>query len=97
MYQNEGIRPFIMHWVEGRTIPLSCNQGDGPHIRTGKGAGTPGWVDIPHKGRTWRAQKWRHPGLRPKHFMQSSLTQATRESRPAIKDYLMKIISGEPM
>ena len=97
MFQNEGIKPFIMYWVEGRTIPLACNQGDGPHIRTGKGPGTPGWVDIPHKGKTWRPQKWRHPGLKPKHFMQSAITQAVKESRKDIRAYLMKVISGEPM
>ena len=74
MFQNEGIRPFIMWWVEGRAMPLGCKQGDGPHIRTGKGAGQPGYVDIPHVGRTWRDQKWRHPGLKPKRFMQSSIS-----------------------
>jgi len=97
MFQNEGIRPFIMWWVEGRVIPLSCKQGDGPHIRTGKGPGTPGYVDIPHQGRVWRDQKWRHPGLKPKRFMQSSITQAVRESRPQIQQYLMRVISGEPL
>jgi hypothetical protein len=97
MFQNEGIKPFVMHWVEGRTIPMACNQGDGPHLRTGKGPGTPGWVDIPHKGKTWRDQKWRHPGLKPKRFMQSAIQQAVKESRKDIKSYLMKVISGEPM
>jgi len=97
MYQNEGIQPFVMFWVEGRTIPMACKQGDGPHIRTGKGPGTPGWVDIPHVGRTWRDQKWRHPGLKPKRFMQSAISQAVTNNRSQIQNYLMKIISGESM
>lgn len=97
MYQNEGIKPFIMWWVEGRRIPLACKQGDGPHIRTGKNPGQPGYVDIPHVGRTWRDQKWRHPGLKPKRFMQSSLTTAVRENRPQIQQYLMNVITGGPM
>ena len=97
LYQNEGIQPYIMFWAEGRTLPLACKQGDGPHIRRAKGVGQPGYVDIPHKGKTWRDQKWRHPGLKPKRFMQSSITQAVRENRPQIQQYLMKVISGGPM
>jgi hypothetical protein len=97
MYQNEGIRPFIMWWVEGKVVPLGCKQGDGPHIRTGKGAGQPGYVDIPHKGKTWRDQKWRHPGIKPQRFMQSAIQKAVKENKGEIKAYLMKVISGVPL
>jgi hypothetical protein len=97
MFQNEGIKPFIMWWVQGRRIPLACSQGDGPHVRTGKNPGQPGYVDIPHVGRTWRDQKWRHPGLKPKRFMQNSINTAVQENREQIRSYLMRVISGEPM
>ena len=82
MFQNEGIQPFIMWWVDGRTVPMACKQGDGPHIRRGAQPGQPGYVDIPHVGRKWRDQKWRHPGLKPKRFMQSAITKAVHQSAP---------------
>lgn len=97
IFQNEGIKPFIMWWVEGRVLPLGCKQGDGPHFRRGKDPGKPGSVDIPHVGQRWRDQKWRHPGLKPKRFMQNSINQAVQEQRPQIKAYLIRILSGEPM
>lgn len=97
LYQNQGIQPFIMFDLEGRTVPLKCKQGDGPHYRTVKGAGQPGWTYPTHGSKTWRDQKWRHPGLKPKKFMQSSITSAVNQNRPQIQQYLMRVISGEPM
>ena len=61
MYQERGIKPFLMTWVQGRTLPMGCKM-DGPHFRRGSHVGTPGYVDIPHVGRVWRDQRWRHPG-----------------------------------
>ena len=94
MHQERGIRPFIMWWVDGRTIPLACSQGDGPHIRRGKDPGQPGWVNIPHRGRVWREQKWRHPGLKPKNFMQDALKRSIKELGPEIQKELMKALTG---
>lgn len=97
MYQNQGTQPYIMWWVEGRRLPLGCARGDGPHFRTGVRPGTPGWVDIPHVGKRWRDQRWRHPGIKPKRFMQSAIAKAVRDQQPQIKQYLMRAISGEPI
>lgn len=96
MIQNQGFSPFVMWWVQDRTLPLKCAKGDGPHFRTGTDPGMPGWVQIPHtEGKTWRPQKWRHPGLKPKRFLESALTSAIQQSRTDIQREMMRILRGE--
>ena len=95
MHQEKGIRPFLMTWVQDRTLPMACKQGDGPHFRRGSHVGEPGFVDIPHVGRVWREQRWRHPGLQPKNFMRDSLHQAIQEFRPEIRKQMMDSILGK--
>jgi hypothetical protein len=94
MYQERGIKPFLMTWVQGRVIPMGCKQGDGPHFVTGGHVGEPGYVNIPHVGRVYREQRWRHPGIRPKHFMQSALDKAIKQSQPEIKQELLRMMRG---
>lgn len=97
MHQESGIKPFLMSWVEGRTIPMSCAQGDGPHFRHAKQGvvGTPGEVDIPHKGKVWRNARWRHPGLRPKNFMHSAIEKAIHDSKGEIHQEVMRALKGQ--
>lgn len=95
LIQNRGFSPFVMWWVKNRTLPLGCKQGDGPHFRNGRGVGTPGWVDIPHKGKVYRPVRWRHPGLPKKAFMESAISRAIKDSRPEIKASVMKALRGE--
>jgi len=96
LIQNEGFKPFVMWWVKNRTVPLGCAQGDGPHFRFGNPAsvGTAGYVDIPHKGKVWRQQRWRHPGLKPKRFMEGAISQAIRDSKREIRDTVMSSLKG---
>jgi hypothetical protein len=94
MYQESGIKPFVMFWVAGKTVPLGCKQGDGPHIRKGVAPGTPGWVNIPHKGRVWRDQRWRHPGLQPKNFMHDAIKSAIADERSNIRADIMAALHG---
>lgn len=96
LIQNEGFKPFVMWWVKNRTVPLGCAQGDGPHFRFGNPAsvGTAGYVDIPHKGKVWRQQRWRHPGLKPKRFMEGAISQAIRDSKREIRDTVMASLKG---
>lgn len=95
IFQEKGIAPFVMFWVKGRTVPLGCKQGDGPHIRKGVEPDTPGWVDIPHRGKVWRDQRWRHPGLQPKNFMRDAITAAIRDERSNIHQDIMAALRGE--
>lgn len=94
IFQEKGIQPFVMYWVKGRTVPLGCPQGDGPHIRKGVAPGTPGYVNIPHKGRVWRDQRWRHPGLEPKNFMRDAIKSAISDERTNIHSDIMSALRG---
>jgi hypothetical protein len=94
LIQNRGFSPFVMWWVKNRTLPLACKQGDGPHFRNGSKVGTPGYVDIPHRGKVWRDVRWRHPGLKPKRFMEQAITAAIRESKPQIRKAVMDSLRG---
>jgi len=95
LIQNRGFDPFVMWWVKNRTVPLGCKEGDGPHFRNGRGVGTPGYVDIPHKGKVWRDVRWKHPGLKPKRFMEKALYQAVKDSRQEIRKTAMMALRGE--
>jgi hypothetical protein len=92
MYQEKGTKPFLMTWVQGRTIPMGCGQGDGPHFRRGSGVGQPGWVNIPHRGRVWRDQKWRHPGLKGRGFMAAGVNKSIEANQPLINAYTRKLL-----
>jgi hypothetical protein len=97
MFQESGTRPFLMKWVEGRTLPLGCKQGDGPHFRhAGQGVvGTPGYVTIPHRGRVWRQQRWRHPGIKASNIMHNSIRRAIEECRSDLHNDIKRAIRGE--
>ena len=86
-----------MWWVKNRTVPLACKQGDGPHFRFGNpdSVGKPGYVDIPHRGKVFRQQRWRHPGLQPKRFMERAITRAIKDSRMEIRKTVMSSLKGE--
>lgn len=94
MYQERGTRPHLMWWVQGRTIPLGCKQGDGPHFRRGGHVGEPGFVNIPHRGKVWRDQRWLNPGIRGRGFMQAALQRAIAENQPMIKAFARGIVGG---
>lgn len=94
MYQEKGTSPFLMWWVAGRSIPMACSQGDGPHFRRGSHVGEPGYVDIPHVGRVWRDQRWRHPGIKGKGFMQAGLQKAIDANKPEIQKWTTGILHG---
>lgn len=92
MHQERGIKPFLMTWVNGRTLPMGCKMGDGPHFRRGGNVGTPGYVNIPHVGQVWRNERWKHPGLSGKSFMKDGLDQAIAANRPVIKQWLQGLL-----
>lgn len=93
LHQNRGISPFIMWWVEGRNVPIT--DGSGTHVVKGKEPGRPGYVTLPGGIRKWRDQKWRHPGLKPKRFLESAIAKAIRDSREEAKDVVMASLRGE--
>lgn len=96
LIQNRGFAPFVMWWVKNRTVPLGCKMGDGPHFRFGNpdAVGTAGYVDVPHKGRTFKPIRWRHPGLQPKRFMEKSIQKAIKDSKMEIRQSVMDALKG---
>jgi hypothetical protein len=51
-------------------------------------------VDIPHRGKVFRPQRWRHPGLKPKRFMETAITRAVKDSRMDIREAVMNSLKG---
>jgi hypothetical protein len=97
LYQNSGVKSFLMYWAEGRTVPMGRKQGDGPHfVRVKPGTvGTPGYVNIPHRGKVWRDQRWKYPGLQPKRFIEDAIASTIRENRQLIRTYVLKSITQD--
>lgn len=89
MFLEKGTQPYLMHSLEGRTIRFP----DGSFRRV-KGVGLPGFVTLPGGVRTWRYQKWRHPGIRPRKFMDQTIQQAVLENQGLIKGYILSALKG---
>ena len=92
MFQNRGIKSFVMWSLEGKTIPISDSSG--LHFVKVTGVGQPGFVTLPGGVKKWRDQKWRHPGLAPKRFMEDSIQKSISENMAYIQSELVKVLSG---
>lgn len=86
MYQNYGFKPFLMTSLEGKYVPM---KGGG---RVAKGVGQPGWVTLPGGVRVFRQQKWRHPGIKPTHFLEEAIQFAIKKNKQDTKNWLMSIV-----
>lgn len=109
IYQDRGTKSFLMIGLEGKTIPIRNNNGDTSFIKV-VGVGTSGWVTIPGDpnkpknqlyssnaatpGRMWRDQKWRHPGIKPTHFLRNAMVRSVVNSEPLIRNYLKENVLG---
>lgn len=85
-FQNDGTRPRVMYELEGKFIPMKSGG------RVARGVGQPGWVTLPGGVRVFRQQKWRHPGIRPTHFMEEAIAFAIKKNKKETKDWLMAIV-----
>lgn len=83
-YQNQGTAPRLMKELEGKVIPIKGPDGSTRMVFV-KDVGKPGWATLPGGIKVWREQKWRHPGIKPSHFMQNSLKDAIQVSLPALR------------
>ncbi len=86
MYQNDGFGPFVMYSLEGKFVPM---KGGG---RTAKGVGQPGWVTLPGGVRVFRQQKWRHPGIKPTHFLEEAIQYGIKNNKQDLKNWMMAIV-----
>jgi len=92
MYQDRGTRPRVMWELEGKTIPMQDESG--LHFVKAVGVGQPGYVTLPGGVKVWREQKWKHPGIKPKRFLENSITASITESHDLIQQSMMKILTG---
>ncbi|HEY6020558.1 MAG TPA: hypothetical protein VIY48_11915 [Candidatus Paceibacterota bacterium] len=86
LYQNDGTRPRVMYELEGKFIPMKSGG------RRAKGVGQPGWVTLPGGVRVFRQQKWRHPGIKPTHFLEEAIEFAIKKNKKSLQDWMMAIV-----
>lgn len=78
MIQNRGMKAFNMVALEGKTIPMRGPDGS-IQFRTVKGAGRRKITSRNEKGQIISSKiAWRHPGLKPKNFLERGIYQATQ-------------------
>lgn len=83
VYQDKGTKPRLMWEREGQIIPIKDKTG--VHFIRKKDVGKPGWGGPPG-ARVWKQQKWRHPGIKPTHFMRDALQAAIKEHKGVLED-----------
>lgn len=79
IYLDQGIAPFIMRDLEGKTIPIRNRDGS-ISFRKAKNVGQR-IVARDSKGRfaTGGSVKWRHPGTKALNFIEKAINQAIQE------------------
>lgn len=90
LYQNFGTKPRVMWELEGKIIPI--RDATGIHFIRAVRVGQPGFVRMPDGSMIWREQRWRHPGIKPTHFLERSIKKAIANSRVPIQKRLVFII-----
>jgi len=84
-YLDQGIRPFVMKSLEGKTIPISNPDGT-ISFRRAKNVGRPQILSRDERGRiNYSKLSWRYPGVEPMNFIQPALIQAIREYFEGLK------------
>lgn len=79
LYLDQGIKPFVMKALEGKTIPIR-NPNGSISFRRAKNVGTPQILARDERGRVnYTKLSWRFPGVEPMNFIQPALRQAITE------------------
>lgn len=78
-YLDQGIKPFIMKSLEGKTIPIRNPNGT-ISFRVAKNVGKPRIMTRDERGRIIHSKlAWRYPGVEPMNFIQPAIRQAIQE------------------
>lgn len=109
IFQEKGIRPFLMSSLEGKVVPIKDNTGQ-VHYTPVSRVGEPGYVTIPgdpdkpksplfesraaRPGILYREQRWKHPGIEGTHFMRRAVENAVADSKPVTKKFLVRLLKG---
>lgn len=91
MFQESGTKPHVQHELAGKVIPMK----GGSRFANPKSIGTPGYVSIPGRGKVWRDQRWRHPGVPASHSMQNAIEAAIKSEQSSIRQDIMRALKGE--
>lgn len=86
LYQNYGTKPRVMYELEGKFVPMKSGG------RVAKGVGQPGWVTLPGGVRVFRQQKWRHPGIKPTHFLEEAIEFAIKKNKQDLEKWMIAIV-----
>lgn len=79
LFLDQGIAPFIMYDLEGKTIPIRNADGS-ISFRKAKGVGTTRISARNAKGQIVGSEKkWKHPGTKALNFIEKALDQAVSE------------------
>ena len=49
-------------------------------------------MTLPGGVRVFRQQKWKHPGIKPTHFLDEAINFAIKKNKQNTKDWLMAIV-----
>lgn len=78
LYLDQGIRPFIMKSLEGKTIPIRTP--NGIVFRKATNVGKMSILTRDEKGHIITSKiRWRYPGVEPMNFIQPAMKQAIQE------------------
>lgn len=83
LFLDKGTKPFLMYALQGKVIPINDS------FRYVTDVGLPGNTHFVQNGikfTRWRDQKWRHPGIRPQHFVRDAQKVANEQLRGAGRD-----------
>lgn len=79
LYLDQGIKPFVMHSLEGKTIPIR-GPGGSISFRVAKNVGKPQIMTRDEEGHIITSKiRWRYPGVEPMNFIQPAIRQAIEE------------------
>lgn len=88
LYLDQGIKPFIMTSLEGKTIPIR-GPGGAISFRVAKDVGKPSILTRDENGQIIYSKiRWRYPGVEPMNFIQPAIRQA-------IQEYFQSLDSGK--
>jgi hypothetical protein len=98
-YQNDGFPPFTMWALQGKTVPIRLPDGR-VLFRVASNVGAPGKINKrDEKGRIAKGNtgvKWRHPGLKPKNFLDDAIDEALAvHSAEIVYELAVNAVRGE--
>lgn len=96
-YQEFGVRPHVMRYLLGRTVPIPTGEkSGGKYATTVLRTATNRWMGVPHpyvdqRGQPRMATGWMHPGYEGKKFFRKGVDATLEEATKHIKGLAFKL------